>query len=301
MKSLAIGVLLVMSLAGCATFHYLPAEPPNTNEITPIHNDLLELPPPERKLVVAVYDYSDQTGQLKPGENATNYSRAVTQGSTSILIKALQDAGRGQWFTVLERSSLDNLLKERQIIQEMRKRYGEADRALPPMLFAGLILEGGIISFDTNTITGGLGARYLGIGANTQYRQDTVTVYLRATSTQTGEILKSVMARKTIASVGISASVFKFVSFKELLEVEGGYTANEPGQEAIKQAIEKAVYALIAEGAQSELWAFRDQQRGRRVIERYQAEKNYQPTPDAPPSKSAQENALWARRPTSDT
>ncbi|MEZ5584459.1 MAG: CsgG/HfaB family protein [Candidatus Competibacteraceae bacterium] len=205
----------------------------------------------------------------------------MTQGATSILIKALQDAGRGSWFTVVERSRLNNLLKERQIVKEMRKRYGETEQVLPPMLFAGLILEGGIISFDTNTKTGGLGARYLGIGASTEYRQDTVTVYLRATSTQSGEILKSVMARKTIASFGVSASVFKFVSFKELLEVEAGYTSNEPGQEAIKQAIEKAVYALIAEGAQSGLWAFRNEQLGQQVIERYRAEKYQQPDPRA--------------------
>ncbi|NJN47170.1 MAG: curlin, partial [Candidatus Competibacteraceae bacterium] len=233
----------------------MESNPPSTFEITPVHNELRELPPPERKVVVAVYDYTDQTGQYKPSENITSYSRAVTQGATSILIKALQDAGRGRWFTVVERSRLNNLLKERQIIKEMRKRYGEAEQGLPPMLFAGLILEGGIISFDSNTKTGGVGARYLGIGAGTEYRQDTVTVYLRATSTQSGEILKSVMTRKTIASFGVSASVFKFVSFKELLEVEAGYTSNEPGQEAIKQAIEKAVYALIAEGAHSGLWA----------------------------------------------
>ncbi|MEZ5582761.1 MAG: CsgG/HfaB family protein [Candidatus Competibacteraceae bacterium] len=292
MYRLAAAVFLAASVGGCATMDQMPSDPPSVTEITAMHSELLELPPPERKVVVAVYDYSDQTGQLKPGENVTNYSRAVTQGATSILIKALQDAGRGRWFTVLERSRLDNLLKERQIIKEMRKRYGETERVLPPMLFAGLLLEGGIISFDTNTQTGGLGARYLGVGANTQYRQDTVTVYLRATSTQTGEILKSVMARKTIASIGVSASVFKFVSFKELLEVEAGFTTNEPGQEAIKQAIEKAVYALIAEGAQSGLWTFRDQQQGRQIIERYQAEKYYQPSPDSPLSTSVQKSAL---------
>src|SRR3546814_8620815 len=43
----------------------------------------------------------------------------------------------------------------------------------------------------TNTLTGGMGAQYLGIGAHTQYREDNVTVYLRAVSTNTGEILKS--------------------------------------------------------------------------------------------------------------
>ena len=260
---------LIGLLSGCASLHEVDSQPPTTIETTPTYHELSALPAPARKVVIAVYDYPDETGQLKPSEEVSNYSKAVTQGASSILIKALQDAGSGRWFTVVERARLKNLLKERQIVSEMRKRYGEAGKALPPLLFAGLILEGGVISFDTNTLTGGLGARYLGIGAGTQYRQDTVTVYLRAVSTQTGEVLKSVMARKTIASVGVSASVFKFVSFKELLEVEAGYTRNEPGQEAIKQAIEKAVHALIIEGAETGLWRFGNAQQGRQAIQDY--------------------------------
>src|SRR3546814_6428192 len=99
---------------------------------------------------------------------------------------------------------LRNLLNERQIIREMRERYlGETQvnpQALPAMLFAGVLLEGGVIGYDTNTVTGGAGASFLGIGGRTEYRQDTVTVYLRAVSVRTGEVLTSVTASKTIAS-----------------------------------------------------------------------------------------------------
>lgn len=255
MKRISTIALLMLSLSACAVTRP-PSMPPTTTEASTTHRELLALPPPEQKVIVSVYRYSDQTGQLKPSDTIHSYSRAVTQGATSILIKALQDAGRGRWFTVLERSQLDHLLKERQIVKEMRQRYGESDRALPAMLFAGLILEGGIISFDSNTKTGGLGARYLGVGANAQYREDSVMVYLRATSTQTGEILKSVMVRKTIASIGLGASAFRFVSFKRLLEAEAGYTSNEPAQEAIKQAIEKAVHTLVLEGERDGMWSF---------------------------------------------
>ncbi|MFO1351165.1 MAG: CsgG/HfaB family protein [Gammaproteobacteria bacterium] len=272
-KALCFTMLIVV-LASCASPQQHTGAPPSVVEAaTTAHRDLLSLGAPAQKVAVAVYDYPDETGQFKPGELVTNYSKAVTQGAISILIKALADAGSGRWFTVVERARLNHLLKERQIITEMRKRYGEADRMLPAMLFAGVILEGGIIGFDTNTLTGGIGARYLGIGASTEYRQDTVTVYLRAVSTQTGEILKSVTTRKTIVSYGLSASVFRFVSFKKLLEVEAGYTSNEPAQLAIQQAIEKAVYALILEGAQSGLWQFRDPLQGQRQIEAYLTEK----------------------------
>src|SRR3546814_660964 len=131
-------------------------------------------------------------------------SSDLSQGGASILVKALQDAGIRQWFTIVEREMLRNLLNERQIIREMRERYlGETQvnpQALPAMLFAGVLLEGGVIGYDTNTVTGGAGASFLGIGGRTEYRQDTVTVYLRAVSVRTGEVLTSVTASKTIAS-----------------------------------------------------------------------------------------------------
>ncbi|KZY21434.1 curlin, partial [Erythrobacter sp. HI0038] len=213
---------------------------------------LQQLPAPQRQVAVAVYGFSDQTGQFKPTEAGQTLSRAVTQGASSMLVKALQDAGSRQWFTIVERERLDNLLKERQIISEMRKRYlGEETtnpQALPALLFAGVLLEGGIVGYDTNTVTGGAGAAFLGIGGRTEYRQDTVTVYLRAVSVRTGEVLTTVTASKTIASRAIGASAYKFVAFKELLEFEAGITSNEPDQVALQQAVEKATFGLIMEG-----------------------------------------------------
>ena len=236
-----------------------------------------DIPPPARPVAVAVYGFTDQTGQFKPNEQGQTLSRAVTQGGGSILVKALQDAGNRQWFTIVEREQLRNLLNERQIIREMRERYlGEKDvnpQALPAMLFAGVLLEGGIISYDTNTVTGGAGAAFLGIGGRTEYRQDTVTVYLRAVSVRTGEVLTSVTASKTIASEAIGASAFKFVAFKELLEAEAGFTTNEPDQLALQQAIEKAVYGLIMEGVDLKLWDFADANAGWPMLWRYRQER----------------------------
>jgi curli production assembly/transport component CsgG len=239
---------------------------------------LNDMPPPARPVAVAVYGFTDQTGQFKPSDVGQTLSRAVTQGGGSILINALQDAGRRRWFTVVEREQLKNLLSERQIIREMRERYlGESDvnaEALPALLFAGVLLEGGIVGYDTNTVTGGAGAAFLGIGAHTQYRQDTVTVYLRAVSVRTGEVLLGVSASKTIVSQALSASAFKFVAFKELLEVEAGITSNEPDQLALQQAIEKAVHGLIMEGVDLKLWSFEDAGAGAAWIERYHQERD---------------------------
>ena len=251
---------------------------------TMTQRQLMELPPPTRPVAIAVYNFADQTGQFRTSENGQQtLSRAVTQGGASILAKALQDAGNRRWFTIVEREQLRNLLNERQIIREMRERYlGEQQinpQALPAMLFAGVLLEGGIISFDTNTVTGGVGAAFLGIGGRTQYRQDTVTVYLRAVSVRTGEVLTTVTASKTIASKAIGASAFRFVGFKELLEAEAGITVNEPDQLALQQAIEKAVYGLIMDGVDLKLWDFADRQAGWPFLWRYRQERDGSFTP----------------------
>ncbi|SDF80927.1 curli production assembly/transport component CsgG [Sphingomonas carotinifaciens] len=239
---------------------------------------LNDIAPPPRPIAIAVYGFTDQTGQFKPSEVGQTLSRAVSQGGGSILVKALHDAGNRRWFTVVEREQLKNLLSERQIIREMRERYlGEsainAD-ALPSLLFAGVLLEGGVIGYDSNTVTGGAGAAFLGLGARTEYRQDTVTVYLRAVSVRTGEVLASVSSSKTIASRAISASTFKFVAFKELLEAELGITSNEPDQLALQQAIEKAVFGLIMEGIDLKLWAFASPDAGAEQLDRYHRERD---------------------------
>ncbi len=266
------------ALGGCASVLPQPepllTQNPQVAAPTESQRNLMELPAPTQRLSVAVYNFSDQTGQFRDGEGTQSLSRAVSQGGTSILVKALQDAGNRQWFQVVERERLENLLRERQIIREMRQRYlGETEISpdvLPSLLFAGILLEGGVIGYDTNTLTGGAGARYLGIGASTQYRQDTVTVYLRAVSVRTGEILTTVVSRKTVASIAVNANAFRFVSFRELLEAEAGITTNEPDQVALQQAVERAVQSLVIEGVQLGFWNFRDEAAGRPFVEAYE-------------------------------
>ena len=281
LKAVAASALL-LALGACASPpDMLSAMTMTTAEqsaATPTQNRLMTLPAPRERIAITVYRFDDQTGQFKASDTAQSLSRAVSQGSAPILIKALQDAGNRSWFTVVERAGLDNLLKERQIIREMRKQYlGENEldpNALPPMLFAGIILEGGVIGYDTNTVTGGAGARFLGIGGATQYREDTVTVYLRAVSVKTGEVITSVVASKKIASVSVAANVFRYVGFKELLEVETGVTTNEPDLLALRQAIEKSVELMVLEGADLGVWAFADAGEGEQRLSQYRSERD---------------------------
>ena len=253
--ALALAALLP---SGCAVYDGKSWSEPQPVRPTPATQSLQGLPAPGDSIPVAVYNFSDQTGQFKPTDGVQTLSRAVTQGATSILVKALQESGQGRWFKVIERERLDNLLRERAVIREMRAAYlGETKlnrQALPPLLFAGVILEGGIIGYDTNTKSGGIGARFLGIGGSTKYREDTVTLYLRAVSVKTGEVLLTVSVRKSIASIGLNADAFRYVAFKELLEAEAGVATNEPDALALQQAIEAAVYGLVVEGASRDLW-----------------------------------------------
>jgi curli production assembly/transport component CsgG len=274
----ALGIA-IGALSGCSQLAG-PSEgilPPVLNPVTETNRSLRDLSPPSRKVAVAVYGFQDQTGQLKPSDTSQSFSKAVTQGGSSVLIKALQDAGNGKWFTVVERERLDNLLKERRIIIEMRQLYlGEKElntQALPPLLFAGVLLDGGIIGYDTNTRTGGAGANYLGIGGSGKYREDAVTVYLRATSTKTGEVLNTVVVHKAIASIGVDGNIFKYVALDKILQTEAGFTKNEPAQVAVQQAVEKAVYALIVDGAERKLWRFADKAVQARLIASYRDEQ----------------------------
>jgi curli production assembly/transport component CsgG len=255
-------LLLLGWMGGCIPYmhqHLLTPQPARLGAELSRNDVWQQLPAPRERTVVAVYKFRDQTGQYKPQTNGSSFSTAVTQGTTSILIRALDESG---WFEPIERENISNLLNERKIIRSTREEFaqqtGKPQPGLAPLLFAGIILEGGIISYDSNIITGGGGLRYFGTGASGQYRQDRVTVYLRAISTNSGRIFRTVYTSKTILSQQVDAGVFQFVSFKRLLETETGFTYNEPSEMAVKEAIEKAVQALIYEGFDDKLWTPRD-------------------------------------------
>ena len=221
---------------------------------------LLELPLPNQKTVVAVYSFPDLTGQRKSSDNIASFSTAVTQGAEHILVEALRDAGKGNWFVVVERSGLDHLTKERQLVRSTFESYNknaDGKTILKPLLYAGMLIEGGIVSYDTNLKTGGNGARYLGIGMKNQYREDKVTVVLRAVLVQTGEVLLNVTATKTILSTGGGSDVFRFIEMgTELVEIESGYSENEAVGYAVRAAIEAGVYGLVMQGLEKEVWDF---------------------------------------------
>lgn len=284
-------VCLAVTLAGCVTDpkgRELLEEAPVLTPSSPTALDLENLLPPKRKLDIAVYQFPDLTGKNEPNDNVAVFSRAVTQGGAGFVVDALQRAGHGRWFIVDERNGLNDLIQERTLVRATRTEFeGDNARPLPPIRFAGLLLEGGIIGFDGNVITGGVGANFLNIGGDVQYRQDTVTVAMRVVSVQTGEILTSITTTKTVYSVGLRANVYKFVSIDKLLQAEAGVTRTEPTQLAVRQAIDLAVYATIMQGAQKGIWNFADQKSGRELLQSYLAKESVTSTP-LPTSKKSE-------------
>lgn len=252
MKHVLIASMLL--LTACMKFERdepLPVEKSQVKELLTINAPIENGP-----FAIAVYQFSDKTGQRRPSESVAHFSSAVTQGSETWLIKALQDAGGGSWFKVVERVGLENLTRERQLIRQTREQYeGKDARPLRPLVFASLIVEGGIIGYDVNTMTGGIGARYLGVAPSTQYRQDQVTVIMRVISVQTGEVLANVATTKTILSTAVGIDVFKFFDKgTRAFELETGLAANEPVNYAVRAAIEAGVLELIKEGDRKGLW-----------------------------------------------
>ena len=245
-------------ISGCAI-----SDPPSdvraNAQLTPISGvtrDLLGLPKPKGKVVAAVYSFRDQTGQYKPAPDSS-FSTAVSQGATSMLLKAMKDSG---WFAPVERENLQNLLTERKIVRAIEAPVGNTNAAplVPPLMPASILIEGGVIAYESNVRTGGAGARYLGVGVSTLYRVDQVTVNLRTVDIRSGQILHSVSTTKTIYSYEVRPSVFKFVNVKDLVEFEAGITRNEPAQLCVKEAIEAGLIHLVVQGIQSGAWLLND-------------------------------------------
>jgi len=266
-QSLRLQFLLVLLLSSCSTFdqfedtyeqRYKAQDVVSIQELQSPY--LRDVAVPEVSPVVAVYPaaFTDQTGQRKSNSEFALFSTAITQQPNALLIRALKHAGNGQFFRVVERVGLDNLTKERQLIRSAREQTAneeEKKKALRPLLFAGILIEGAVISYEANLESGGIGARYLGIGNSIQYREDNITVSLRMVSVATGEILLEVLSQKTIFSYGKSEDVFRFIEAgTELVEIELGNARNESSTIALMKAIEGGVLEIINQGYERNFW-----------------------------------------------
>ena len=220
--------------------------------------ELKNLPPATVMPTIAIYpnSFKDLTGQRRSNSSFALFSTAITQAPEAFLIRAFKHAAGGEFFRVVERVGLDDLTKERQLIRSTRKEFKE-DNKMQPLLFAGLLVQGGVVSYEANLKSGGAGARYLGIGNSKQYREDTVTISLRLVSVSTGEVLMETLVSKSIISTSISQDIFRFIEQQtELVEIEGGVAENESVSIALQKAIETGVLNIINIGIERGYWKY---------------------------------------------
>ena len=220
--------------------------------------ELKNLPPATVMPTIAIYpnSFKDLTGQRRSNSSFALFSTAITQAPEAFLIRALKHTADGKFFRVVERVGLDDLTKERQLIRSTRKEFKE-DNKMKPLLFAGLLIQGGVISYEANLKSGGAGARYLGVGNSKQYREDTVTISLRLVSVSTGEVLTETLVSKSIISTSISQDIFRFIETgTELVEIEGGVSENESVSIALQKAIETGVLNIINIGIERGYWKY---------------------------------------------
>lgn len=260
---LTILALALTTLAGCSSLRPLGdiSIPEEAKVSETINKSFKNVPAPASvPVTIAVYGFTDKTGQRKPSNTLSLFSTAVTQGAESYLIKSLQEVGDRKWFTVVERVGLDNLLKERQMIKQTREIYdGPNAKMLPPLTLAGVILEGAIVDYNSNTLTGGTGARFLGIGPYTQYVQDLVVISLRLISVTSGEVLTTVTVEKNLLSTQDGVTALKFFNqATRAFEFDASQSFNEPGNYALRSAIETAVVELISKGERQGLWRYKE-------------------------------------------
>jgi len=219
----------------------------------PVTDAIKNLPKPAQRPVVAVYQFPDATGQRKSIDGFASFSSALTQAPEAYVIRALKQS---KFFRVVERVGIDHVTRERQIIRSTREKFDEETQQMP-LLFAGLIIEGALIDYNTNLLTGGVGARYLGIGNSKQYREDTVIVSMRVVSVSTGEILLENLTTKTILSVGLSNDFFRYIADgTKLVEFETGNAMNESKSIALQAAIETGIVDIVAQGIDKGYWEY---------------------------------------------
>ncbi len=112
-------LVAVMLLSGCLTAPPKEAARPTLMPRAQSYKDLTHLPAPTGKIFVSVYNIQDETGQFKPYP-ASNFSTAVPQSATAMLVTALKDS---RWFIPLERQGAYSALFDHGLASKSDQRF----------------------------------------------------------------------------------------------------------------------------------------------------------------------------------
>jgi curli production assembly/transport component CsgG len=263
--SLSRRLVTVLVLAGasvsagaCSRYEYTGSlgVNPSVGVFTKPGRALAEPPPPAAPINVAVYDFQDLTGQNKSSYTVgfAEFSRAITQGASVILVDALKTAGSGSWFNVVERGYLDSLLRERKLIQDTYSFLKKDPRKLiDPLKFAEYIVTGGVVSYDSPIQTGSAAVTLGNYGGGLGGHKDLVTINIRLVRVRDGLVLKSINASRPIITGSATGNATRVLG-RRILDAKGAIGVQEATQTAVREAIEAGVYELVRSGAATWLW-----------------------------------------------
>ena len=246
MKGLLL-ILLVSSFTGCAGLLPQPTPP-----------EMLSLPVasnPSRAVLIArrpanhvpynigIYNCFDTTGQKRKGANGgSDFSSAVPQDCAPFLISSFREL---PYYRVLERSRIDDVIKERQLATAMHGELGK--KILGAMHIADAVMMGQIISYDRTSSQSAGGVAISALGGSREFVSDTFTFSLRAVSTRTGEFIDEVLVKKTVTSLQVDGHVLRLIG-TDMASVEYGMAENETVGIALQEAVDLAVRTLTEQG-----------------------------------------------------
>lgn len=253
--------LSIIGLAACSRYDYTGSlgVRPATGLLTQPAAALAALPPPVRPLNVAVYDFQDLTGQNKSSlkNGFPEFSRAITQGASVILVDALKTAGSGTRFNVVERGYLDSLLRERKLIQDTYAFLKKSPKSLiDPLVFADYIVTGGVVSYDSPILSAGASVQLGNYGGSLAHSRDLVTINIRLVRVRDGVVLKSINASRPILTTTGTGNATRVLG-RSILDVGASIGIQEATQTAVREAIEVGVYELVRQGDATGIWTLR--------------------------------------------
>ncbi|HHT67632.1 MAG TPA: CsgG/HfaB family protein [Limnochordia bacterium] len=257
MEFLMIGLLAIGLLIGGAAGGETPPPPvtevmqdmeavlaaPETilmseTNITTASQLLAALPEPKERIPISIYAVTDSTGQFKADGGAS--STVVTQGSTEMLITALQ---RSRQFTILDRVRFGDLMNEQNLISSSRIAPGQGPE-LGALTGANYMITGSITEYQVSKETGGIGLVIAGKGGSTEYAKASVALDLRVINLTTGEVIWAESLKGEIIGEKVGLQLFSFLG-KNIVEFETGQGKQQVINLVVRTLLEEAVFKLV--------------------------------------------------------
>jgi len=237
---------LTSLLTGCSVLFPIPTPPEMLQpplEHTKTRESLIAQRPANHvPYNIGIYNCFDSTGQKRKGLGGSDFSSAVPQDCAPFLISSFRSV---PFYRVLERSRVDDIIKERQLATAMHGELGK--KILGSMHIADAVMMGQIISYDRSSSQAAGGLALSAIGASREYVFDTFTFSLRAVSTRTGELIDEVLVKKTVTSLQVDGHVLRLIG-TNMASLEYGMAENETVGIALQEAVDLAVRTLTEQG-----------------------------------------------------